>query len=77
MEKKKLVNPLSPEGDVVNRIADYLNAYGQFNIHKLANLYHTAFEHNSMNMLIDVEKELISQVLEHLRTHAIWEKWGE
>ncbi len=77
MEKKKLIEAHSPEGDVVNMIANYLREYGQFNLHKITSMYYEALRNNSSNQLLEVEQELVSQVLEHLRTYAIWEKWGE
>ena len=76
-QNKDLINPLTPEGDVVNMIADYLKTYGALNVLEISNKVYTAVQNNSMTELREVEKEAISQMLQNIKTHAIWMKWGE
>jgi hypothetical protein len=80
MEKQEFVGPIkpiSPEGEVVNSIAAYLQKHGKFNAFKIANMVYEAVGNNSATEIRDVEAEILSQVIENMRTHAIWEKWGE
>lgn len=74
---KDLIKPLTPEGDVVNMIANYMNTYGTLNVFEIAGKAYTAIQNNNMEDLREVEKEAISQMLQNIKTHAIWMKWGE
>jgi hypothetical protein len=76
-QNKDLIKPLTPEGDVVNMIAGYLKTYGALNVLEISNKVYTAVQNNSMTELREVEREAISQMLQNIKTHAIWMKWGE
>jgi predicted nucleotide-binding protein (sugar kinase/HSP70/actin superfamily) len=79
MENKNtdLIKPLTPEGDVLNKVAAYLNTHGSLNVLEIGNKVYTAVQNNSMTELREVEREVVRQVLENIKTFAIWEKWGE
>jgi predicted DNA-binding protein (UPF0251 family) len=80
MESKELKQPITsttPEGDVVNQVASYLIKHGKFNAIKIANMVFEALQNNNAVELMDVDREIVRQCLENIRTHALWEKWGD
>jgi hypothetical protein len=79
MENKSsdLIKSLTMEGDVVNKIAKYLNTYGTLSVLEISNKVYTAVQNNSMTELREVERDVVKQLLENIKTYAIWEKWGE
>jgi len=77
MEKKELIKATTAEGDVVNTIALYLSAYGTFNIRKIVDMYNEEILNNPTTHLDKVEKEIVKQMYENMKTCAIWEKWAE
>ncbi len=76
MENKKLITATTPEGEVVNKIAEYMQSHGAFNVHKIVSMYADAIRNNNIHQLADVESELSKQMLENLKTLALWEQWG-
>jgi hypothetical protein len=77
MEKEKLIQATTPEGKAVNAIANYLNAFGTFNIRKIVDMYNEEVLNNPTTHLDGVQNEIIKQMKENMKTCAIWEKWGE
>ena len=78
MEKKtKLIADTTPEGGAVNTIALYLNAFGVFNIRKIVDMYNEEMLNNPTTDYSKVQEEIVKQMLENMKTCAIWEKWGE
>jgi len=68
--------PTTPEGKVVNEIAAYLNKHGKFNAIKIADMVYKAMQEGGGEMR-SVEREIMKQCIENMRTHALWEKWGD